>query len=150
MSGAGAQTLAGAGGQPFYLPRDEMAFRGRYEALLLERRITTVFRPGDRTWPNWRGYRQGEAVTARVIDQCGDDASRIAPRFNTVRSTIRLAEVVVLDVDRLSPADFEGSSPDVFDRPSLLAHLQDIYGKPIDAFDRRVTRIRFTYEDRRV
>ena len=149
MSTGGARSLADPGGEPFDLPRDEMAFRGRYEALLLARRITTVFRPGDRTWPNWRGYRQGEVVIARVIDQCGNDASRIPPRFTALRLPIRLTEVAVLDVDWLSPADFEGSSPDVFDRPSLIAHLQDIYGKPIDAFDRQVTRIRFTYEDRR-
>ena len=149
MSAGGAQTRADLRGEPFYLPRDEMAFRGRYEALLLARQITTVFRPGDRTWPNWRGYRQGEVVTARVIDRCGDDASRIAPRFKPARAPIRLIEVVVLDVDRLTSADFEGSSPDVVDRPSLLAHLQDIYGKPIEAFDRQVTRIRFAYEDRR-
>jgi len=149
MSTGGAQTLADHRDRPFYLPRDEMAFRGRYEALLLQRAITTVFRPGDRTWPNWRGYRQGEVVTARVIDTCGDDASRTPPRFNAVRLPIRLTEVLVLDVDRLAPPDFDGSSPDVVDRPSLLAHLQDIYGKSIDAFDRRVTRIRFTYEDRR-
>ena len=149
MTSDGAQRQAEQGGERFYLPRDEMAFRGRYEPLLLARQITTVFRPGDRTWPHWRGYRQGEAVTARVIDRCGDDAARTPPQFNAVRVAIRLTEVVVLDLDWLSAADFEGSSPDVVDRPGLLAHLQEIYGKSIDAFDRQVTRIRFTYEDRR-
>ncbi len=148
MSAGDLHSLASAPSPTFDLPRDEMAFRPRYENLLLAQAISTVFRPGNRTWPHWRGYLAGETVTARVIERCGDDALRIAPRFNSVRVGIRLLAVTVLPVEALSAADFAGSSPDVTDIESLLTHLRDIYGRPIDDYGRQVTRIRFAYVER--
>ncbi len=145
MTRAGQVVETPLGGDPFVLPRDEMAFRRRYQALLRDRRITTVFRPGDRIWPNWRGYIVGETVTARVIEQVGCDELRLAPRFNSVRVPIRIQDLAVLDIDSLTGEDFHGSSPDVSDKDSLLAHLFEIYGQPIEAYGRKVTRIRFTY-----
>ena len=131
----------------FELPRDEMAFRKQYQRFLLQRRITTVFRPGDRVFPAWRGYAVGEAITARVIEQPGSDALGVAPLFNGVRVPIRLEDVALKPVHMLTPADFAGSSPDVGDTLSLLRHLAAIYRKPIAAFGDVVTRIRFAYLD---
>lgn len=129
------------------LPRDEMAFRAPYQGLLLGRKIRTVFRPGNRIWPNWRGYLEGETVTARVIERCGSDEHRVPPRFNTVRIPILIRDLRVIDVERLCAEDFVGSSPDVTDRQSLIAHLLEIYGKPISAYGGQVTRIRIAYAD---
>ena len=42
---------------------------------------------------------------------------------------------------------FGGASPDVFDRRSLIDHLERIYEEPIDSFNRTVTRIGFRYLD---
>lgn len=130
---------------PVELPRDEMAFRKKYQRLLLSQKITTVFRPGDRRFPRWRGYAPGETVTARVIERVGSDALGIAPAFNAVRVPICIEDVTVIEVAALGAADFVGSSPDVDDRPSLMAHLEGIYGRPVSAFDGVVTRIRFRY-----
>jgi hypothetical protein len=124
------------------LPRNEMAFRMRYQELLLARQITTVFRPGDRIYPNWRGYLEGETVIARVIKRTGSDALGIAPQFNDLRLPIRILSLTVKPVDALTAADFLGSSPDVRDVAGLIAHLSEIYGEEID----RVTRIHFRYE----
>lgn len=138
-----------AANAPVVLPRDEMAFRKPYQRLLLARKITTVFRPGDRLFPAWRGYAPGETITVRVIARHGSDALGVPPVFNKVRLPVRILDVTVTPVEALRAADFEGSSPDVTDTPSLLQHLQGIYGKPIAAFDGIVTRIRFAYLDRR-
>jgi hypothetical protein len=127
------------------MPRDEMAFRGQYEPMLLARTLTTVFRPGDRRWPNWRGYRPGETVTARVIAKCGSDALGIPPEFTSRRIRIRIRTIDVLHPDLLTADDFIGSSPDVHDQASLLAHLFDIYGRPLAVFGGNVTRIHFDY-----
>ncbi len=135
--------------EPVVLPRDEMAFRKQYQRLLLDRKITTVFRPGDRLYPAWRGYAPGETITVRVIARHGSDAQGVPPVFNSVRLPVRIADVVVAPVEDLGPADFVGSSPDVTDMPSLLQHLQSIYEKPISAFGGLVTRIRFAYLDTR-
>jgi hypothetical protein len=129
------------------LPRDEMAFRSRYRNLLLRRALTTVFRPGDRVYPNWRGYSEGEIVTARVIAKPGSDELGVAPKFDKLRIRIRITKLLVTTSDRLAHADFKGSSPDVHDAPSLAAHLHGIYGRPLSAFDNQVTRIAFAYLD---
>jgi hypothetical protein len=127
------------------LPRDEMAFRKSYERLLHEQTITTVFRPGIRVYPIRRGYRPGETVTARVIERCGSDELGVPPLFNDTRIPIRISCLTIKAIDDVEPEDFEGSSPDVFDRDSLEEHLAHIYQKPIACFDGAVTRIHFGY-----
>lgn len=133
--------------KPLDLPRDEMAFRLTYEPLLLNRSLTTVFRPGDRRWPKWRGYRPGETVTARLIVQSGSDALGIPPIFNALRMRIQIEAIDVLAPTDLRPEDFAGSSPDVHDEASLRAHLFDIYGQPLEAVGDIISRIRFRYVD---
>ena len=110
-------------------------------------RITTVFRPGNRVFPNRRGYIAGESVTARVIERCGCDRLGVPPLFNEVRIPIRITHLAVFFIDCVNDADFGGSSPDVFDRRSLIDHLERIYEEPIDSFNRTVTRIGFRYLD---
>jgi hypothetical protein len=129
------------------LPRDEMAFRKEYGQLLLTRRIATVFRPGNRVHPNRRGYMVGETVTARIIEQCGNDRLGQPPVFGPIAIPIRITHLTVFFIDCVKQADFHGSSPDVFDRKSLIGHLERIYEEPIDSFDRIVTRIGFRYID---
>jgi hypothetical protein len=132
------------------LPRDEIAFRKEYQGLVLERTITTVFRPGNRIYPNRRGYRVNEIVTARIIDRVGSDELQIPPLFNEHRVKVRIASLLVTTIDWLRPEDFHGSSPDIFDIPSLEEHLKYIYRRPIEAFDRKVTRIELDYLDGRI
>lgn len=131
------------------LPRDEIAFRKEYQGLVLERTITTVFRPGNRIYPNRRGYRVNEIVTARIIDRVGSDELMIPPVFNEHRAKVRIAALLVTTIDWLRPEHFEGSSPDIFDIQSLEEHLKYIYRRPIEAFDRKVTRIELDYLDER-
>lgn len=132
------------------LPRDEMAFRKRYETLLLQEAITTVYRPGTRVYPNRRGYMVGETIMARVIERCGSDELGIPPVFNTIRIPILISSLTVKTIDDFKDDDFAGSSPDVFDRDSLEKHLTGIYRKSIDCFGGTVTRIQFRYLDRNV
>ncbi len=143
---AGSQRIGSP--PPLDMPRDEMAFRRRYEALLFARTLTTVFRPGNRLWPNWRGYRLNEIVTARVIARPGSDALGIPPEFTATRTRIEIVDIRVLPPEGLTAEDFVGSSPDVHDVASLRIHLLWIYGRPLSAFGDVVTRIQFAYRDR--
>ena len=130
------------------LPRDEMAFRKKYEADVLAARLTTVFRPGNRTYPHWRGYRPGEFVTARIIEQCGDDNRGVPPTFNDVRIPIRIISIDVRRLWRLSQSDFLGSSKDVICSNSLRHHLEQIYLRDFSDPLSVVSRISFEYVDR--
>lgn len=133
---------------PLDMPRDEMAFRRRYKPMLFARTLTTVFRPGNRLWPNWRGYRLGEIITARVIARPGSDALGIRPEFTSTRIMIEIVDIQVLAPETLTADDFLGSSPDVHDAGSLRVHLLGIYGRPLSAFGDVVTRIQYAYLDR--
>ncbi len=128
------------------LPRDEIAFRKEYQELAVERKLTTVFRPGNRVYPNWRGYKEGEIVTLRVIEKCGCDEECIPPIFNNIRLKVKIASIKVVDIETLSTLHFYGSSPDVHDIPSLKQHLGRIYRKPHSHYDNgQVTQICITY-----
>lgn len=124
-----------------------MAFRKEYETFVTERMLTTVFRPGNRIYPNFRGYKPEEIITARVIEKPGCDQDEIAPVFNDIRMPIQIAEIHTLDIQKLTPLHFEGSSPDIQNVHDLISHLEYIYGTAMNNYGHEVTRICFKYLD---
>ncbi|MFT7686594.1 MAG: hypothetical protein ACI9FB_001940 [Candidatus Azotimanducaceae bacterium] len=127
------------------LPRDEMAFRKTYESLVIEQELTTIFRPGNRLFPNFRGYKNQEIVMVRIIEQLGCDERKIAPIFSDIKIPVRINDIRTFDISDLSSKDFHGSSPDVQDLEQLLQHLEEIYDRPIASYDNTVTRIQIQY-----
>lgn len=127
------------------LPRDEMAFRKEYEDLVLDEKLTVVFRPGNRVFPVWRGYKKGEIITARIIEMPGDDSKFITPIFNDTKKTLIIKNIEVKKLSELSDSDFAGSSSDVLNVFDLEKQILWIYKKPLLDFDNLVTRIEFEY-----
>jgi len=127
------------------LARDEMAFRKNYETILINQELTTIFRPGNRLFPNYRGYKPLEIVTARVIEKVGCDERKIAPTFSGIKVPIMISDIRTIDINCLTPADFQGSSPDIQTPEELLEHLEGIYAKSIEFYDNKVTRIQIQY-----
>ena len=127
------------------LPRDEMAFRKRYQSLVEGEQLTTVFRPGDRVFPNFRGYKPRELITARIIETPGSDEEKIPPLFNDIKVPIQIVQIETFNVYSLTNAHFQGSSPDVQNIEELLEHLEAIYSQPISNFNDEITRIVFNY-----
>jgi len=127
------------------LPRDEMAFRKTYESLLVEQQLTTIFRPGNRLYPNYRGYKYQEVVMARIIEMAGCDKSEIAPVFSDIKIPVKINDIRTFYISDLTEADFHGSSPDVQNLEQLLVHLEEIYDRPIESYDNTVTRIQIQY-----
>ena len=127
------------------LARDEMAFRKRYEALVVNQQLTTVFRPGNRIFPRFRGYKRDEIVMARIIERPGSDDAKRPPLFNDIKIPIQIKEIKVVSVDALTGEDFIGSSPDVQTPEQLSAHLVSIYSQHIQHFGGCVTKIEFIY-----
>ncbi len=130
------------------LARDEMFFRMVYLELLKNKKLRTVFRPGNRLYPNPKGYQIGEIVTARVIEVPGNDSSEVIPKFTKDRFRIRISDIAIKPIEKLVEEDFDGSSPDVTNILQLKYHLGLIYNQPAGAFDNQeVTRINFYYID---
>jgi hypothetical protein len=122
-----------------------MAFRADYEKVVSEQSLTTVFRPGNRIFPNWRGYKQGEIITGRIIDRCGCDIENIAPLFKPSKISLRIAKIDMILAAEICPQDFNGSSWDVTDLRSLDQHIYKIYNKFLSEYDNIVTRIQLEY-----
>ncbi|MCF7798395.1 hypothetical protein K9M74_00670 [Candidatus Woesearchaeota archaeon] len=127
------------------LPRDEIAFRKEYESLVEHGLLTTIYRPGNRIYPEWRGYKPGELVTARVIQQPGNDALMIPPRFKDIARPVKIKNIQLKSLDELSAQDFMGSSPDVQSVNDLINHLQWIYTKTPAEYNNQVTKIELEY-----
>jgi len=127
------------------LSRDEMAFRKRYEQIVVDRQLTTVFRPGNRIFPRYRGYKLNEIISARIIEKPGCDESNVAPLFNDIRMPLQIAAIETININDLKSAHFEGSSPDVQTVEQLVIHLESIYNQSMSQFDNEITRISFTY-----
>jgi hypothetical protein len=130
------------------LPRDEIAFRKIYKDLIIKNKITTVFRPGKRICGDFRGYCPGEVIKIRVIEKTGADWAMLPPEFEQdFVKKIEMIEIKSLFIKDLKKEDFEGSSPDVFDKNSLLYHLGIIYNLPVEKLqdDNLITKITFKY-----
>ncbi|MFA6995435.1 MAG: hypothetical protein WC249_03460 [Patescibacteria group bacterium] len=132
----------------FKLPSDDMAFRKIYKELLEKEILTTVFRPGVRVCNDFRGYCSKDVVNARVISQLGLDRAEIAPQFlaSPVKK-IQIEEIFSKNLGSLTADDFIGSSPDVYDKQSLIYHLGLIYNLDFSSLsdESQVTRIHFSY-----
>jgi len=128
------------------LRRDEIAFRSMYLPYVENESLTTVFRPGNRIFPNWRGYKKGEIVTARIIEIPGDDSKYIAPTFNEIQKIVIINDIEVVNINDLTNYDFDGSSEDVRDIQSLKKHLSQIYNYSSEYLDNaQITRISLYY-----
>ena len=129
------------------LPREEMAFRKEYADAVDSGDLTVVFRPGDRVFPKWRGYKKGEMITARIIERVGDDSKMRPPVFSDFKRDFIIKNIEVVRLDALSESDFIGSSDDVADVTGLINQLSWIYHKAPKDYGNEVTRIEIEYVD---
>jgi len=130
------------------LQREEIYFRRIYRDLLEHRRITTVFRPGNRLNGHPKGFHLGETVTLRIIENVGADWAKLAPELESAFAL--KARIVSLDAKKLrelEKKDFGGSSPDVQDVEALRYHLGVVYNLSPEELgpDAIVTRTQFEY-----
>ncbi len=127
------------------LPRAEIAFRSEYEKIVLDEKLTVVFRPGDRVFPAWRGYKKGELITARIIQTLGDDSKLIPPIFTEDKKELMISDIKVVKISNLKESDFFGSSDDVKNVKDLEKQINWIYGQTLSYFDNVVTLIKLEY-----
>jgi len=127
------------------LPRNEMAFRKRYEHPVFDETLTTVFRPGNRMFPNWRGYKKEEQITARIIEKVGNDAKFIPPVFTKNKKQVKIKNIEVIDINNLNKKDFIYSCPNVKTSDDLKKQFVWVYNKEPEEYNNIVTKIELEY-----
>lgn len=128
------------------LARDDIYFRRAYESLIRSKRLTTVFRPGNRSCGLNKGFCENEILTIRLLEKPGDDESLIKPKFIPIDQKVKVVTFEVKKIEEYTGDDFKGSSPDVRDVESLKYHLGLIYNKPAESFTgKEVTRFVLEY-----
>lgn len=127
---------------------NEMAFRRIYWPLLQQEKIFTVFRPDSRMCGEYRGYCVGQKVRARIIDKVGADWAGISPKFSgKFFKNIIIKKIEIKKIKHLMKGDFKGSTPDIYDKNSLIYHLGVVYNFLPEEINLEsiVTKISFAY-----
>lgn len=128
------------------LRRDELAVRKIYSHLIKSKKLTTFFRPFNRIFPNYRGYKHGEIIKIKIIETVGNDLHDIPPKFSEDEFPARIVSIKAKRFNDISEEDFFGSSPDVTNKNSLAYHLGVIYNLPMDKIEQsEITIIEIKY-----
>ncbi len=128
------------------LRRDELAVRKIYSHLIKSKKLTTFFRPFNRIFPNYRGYKYGEIIKIKIIETVGNDLHDIPPKFSEEEFPAKIISIKAKRFNDISKEDFTGSSPDVTDKQSLLYHLGTIYNLSTEKIEKsEITRIEVRY-----
>ncbi len=127
------------------LPRDEMAFRKECGKQVMNQSLKTIFRPGNRIFPKWRGYKKGEIVTARIIDQLGNDSELKHPIFTNYKKKIKIKNISLIDVADLTEKDLLQTYSHVKTVDDLKKHLFWVYNKSLEEYNNIITKIDIEY-----
>ncbi|MFZ2151242.1 MAG: hypothetical protein WAZ12_02655 [Candidatus Absconditicoccaceae bacterium] len=97
-----------------YLDRNGIAFR-QNEKFLLDNDKITVYRPGNRIYPNEKGWKIGEVVKTRIINIPGNDKEGIYPVFAPEAGLVKITNIQLL------------KDSDLKDIPQIIEHVKSVY-----------------------
>lgn len=128
-------------------PRDEIGFRKIYADLVRDQKITTIFRPGERTCNFNKGFCEGETINIKIIDKVGADWAKLPPETTSFGGKALILTATNKKISELTEEDFIGASPDIFDKQSLIYNLGLTYNLPPSELtdDSIITRTTFAY-----
>lgn len=110
-----------------YLDRDEIGLRQEDKKDLVTKERLTIFRPGNRIYPQKRWFTQWEVVKARIIDKPWNDREKKAPTFSTIVKLVKIQTIKVLRQKDLIEDDFHNSLEYVQSPEEVKRYLENIY-----------------------
>lgn len=112
-----------------YLDRNDISFRKENEEEVTIKDKITVFRPGNRIYPQDRGYIKGEVIKARIIDVPWNDKEWKEPIFSNIVKLVKIETITVLQEEEIDNIDFKNSLKNIQTKEELLKHLECVYKK---------------------
>lgn len=110
-----------------YLDRNDLSFRQEEKKDLLSQDKITVFRPGNRIYPEHRWYIPGEVVKARVIDVPWNDKEHKEPIFSDTVELVKIQTIHILKTEDIHENDFKNSWAYIKTKDDLAKYLKTIY-----------------------
>jgi hypothetical protein len=117
-------------------PRDEIWLRKVYEPEVVSGSLTRIFKPGDRTYPNHKGFKIGEQIKIRVVEIPGNDQTNCVPIVKNYYRKATIDSIIVTAIDSLKKEDFIGSSKDIYNKNSLRYNLGLLYNDVPESFNK--------------
>jgi hypothetical protein len=117
-------------------PRDEIWLRKVYEPEIISGLLTRIFKPGNRNYPNPKGFKIGEEIKIRVVDIPGNDETKCIPVVKDYYRNATIDSIKVTDLNSLKKEDFIGASTDIYNNISLRYNLGLLYNDIPESFDK--------------
>ena len=125
-------------------PRDEIWIRKVYEPEIMGGKLTRLFKPENRMYPNPKGFKIGEEIKIRVVEVPCHDNQECVPVLSKEYKKAFIKNLAVIDIDMLKKKDFLGASKDITDIASLRYHLGILYNRAPGSF-KKITIIDIKY-----
>lgn len=106
--------------------RREIWLRMLYYESAMSKELTRIWRPYDRT-NGKKGFKAGDEIDLRFIEQPGNDKYGIPPIFKPNCMKAKIRDSRCLKIAELKKTDFSGSGPFITDKKSLLHELSLVY-----------------------
>ncbi len=123
---------------------DELWFRFPYRALLKDKRLKLIIKPGDRRYPNPKGFKEHQKVRLRVLQEPGAEKWNLLPIFDGFEARARILKIVVKELGWTRKAELKFASPDCQSRELIKYHLGLIYNQEF-SYEDIISLIHFEY-----
>jgi hypothetical protein len=124
--------------------QESLGFRIVYRDIVLSKKLTVVFRPFDQKY--LKLYKKGALVRGVIIAQPGNASFNQKPCITDDEILLRIKSIKPMLISSLKNKDFDGSSPDVYNPPSLAYHLGMVYNRPASKFNKHIKIIKIELE----
>ena len=134
----------------FRTDENYMVQRKAYEQCIRDRKLTHIFRPGDREFPGEKSFMPGQVVLLKVVAVPGNAAYSIAPVYvPDIEIPVNILSSRAKRMRQLTIDDFVGAGPWIHDRTSLVHELALVYNLGEEVFQQNylVTITTFGYFD---
>jgi hypothetical protein len=125
-------------------PRDELWIRKVYEPEVMDGSLTRIFKPGDRNYPNPKGFKISEEIKIRVVEIPGNDETNCIPVVKDYYRKATIDSITVTEIASLKSEHFIGASKDIYDTKSLRYNLGLLYNNIPESFN-KISIIDITY-----
>jgi len=110
-----------------YFDRNEIWFRKEDEKDFITKNQLTIFRPGNRIYPQKKWFTEWEVVKARILDKPWDDIENRIPVLSKIVKLVKIQAIKILNQKNLTEDDFASSLAYIQSQEDVKRYIENIY-----------------------